>query len=251
MLKGELPGVEHEAGHLWCLPGGVGVDGITQNRTAKGLFHVDANLMGASGEKPALDQCGALVSGERSPLSHSLLARAVKEDGAAFPVHGMSANEVLDPARVLRRAALDGGEVDLRDPAGREGVRQLAMSAVVLGDDHATAGVFVEPVDNAGAEFAADAREIGAVVEKGVDQSAVRISRSRVHDEARGLVYDDDVAVLVENREGNVLGFDRHGFGIGDGDGDGIARAKLRRGLGGPVIQGDVTVLDQILQTRA
>ena len=67
------------------------------------------------------------------------------------------------------------------------------MCGVVFGGDNEAAGVPVNAVDNAGAQFAADAGEaVAAVVQQSVHQGAVGIPRCRVHHHARGLVKDAD-----------------------------------------------------------
>ena len=62
-------------------------------------------------------------------------------------------------------------------------------------------GVLVEAVHDAGALDAADARQIGAVRQEGVDQRATRVARGRVYRHARGLVDDDQVGVFVDDGE--------------------------------------------------
>ena len=47
------------------------------------------------------------------------------------------------------------------------------------------------------------------MVEQRVDERAARMPRRRVDDEARGLVDDDQVLVLEDDRERDVLGFGR------------------------------------------
>ena len=68
--------------------------------------------------------------------------------------------------------------------------------------------------------LAADAAQVVHVVEQGVHERAARVARGRVHDHAGGLVDDDHVVILVQDREGQRLrlrlGIDRRGYLDGD-----------------------------------
>lgn len=125
------------------------------------------------------------------------------------------------------------------------------MGAVVLGDDDAAGGVFVEPVDDAGASFTAYAGEVVAVMEEGVDEGAVGIAGGGVYDEAGGFVDDEDVAILVEDFDGDVLGDDFDGGGVGNGEGDEVAWADDGAGLGGFGVEAAVVGLDEVLEAGA
>ena len=89
------------------------------------------------------------------------------------------------------------------------------MALVVLCHEQQTAGVLVQPVDDAGAQFAADAAQVVKVVQERVDERAVLIAGGGVNDHAAGLQDDGEIVILIENRERNFLR---------DGDG------RLRRG---------------------
>ena len=83
---------------------------------------------------------------------------------------------------------------------------QPVMRGVRLRDDEEARGVLVDPVDDPGALFAADAGEFAPeMVEQRIDQRSGRRSRGRVHDNARRFIDDDKVVVLVEDLEGDVL----------------------------------------------
>ena len=115
MVEGEFPGVEHEARGLDFLFGGMAVDGVAEDGTGEAVFHVDADLMGAAGEEAALDEGAVFVDGEAFPLGDGFFAGAVVEDGHAFAVDGVAADEVLLAAFVFGRDAVDDGEVGFGD----------------------------------------------------------------------------------------------------------------------------------------
>jgi hypothetical protein len=52
---------------------------------------------------------------------------------------------------------------------------------IIFGDDETTRRVLIETVDDARAETSTDTREIPTVVEKGIDNGAVRITRGGVN----------------------------------------------------------------------
>ena len=70
------------------------------------------------------------------------------------------------------------------------------VRAIGLRRDHHAAGVLVEAMDDARAEHATDAREIGAVMEQRVDERPARVSRRGMHDHFGELGDDDEIAVI-------------------------------------------------------
>ncbi len=82
------------------------------------------------------------------------------------------------PRPCLRRAPGEGGVGAVQRPGAAvvgELGRQMRHRALGLGGDHHARGVLVEPVDDAGALDAVDARQAALAVEQqGVDQRAAR-----------------------------------------------------------------------------
>ena len=76
-----------------------------------------------------------------------------------------------------------------------------AERGLCLADDHDARGVFVEAVNDPRAErvLSAVGGEVRAVVEDGVDERAVGVSRGGVDDEASGFEDEQKVLVLVED----------------------------------------------------
>ena len=71
------------------------------------------------------------------------------------------------------------------------------MGRVGFGDDKTAGGILVKAVHNAGSLDAADAGEFAfAMMEQGVDESAIGISRSGMNDHAVRFVKNDEVFVL-------------------------------------------------------
>lgn len=116
----------------------------------------------------------------------------------------------LDGADAPRRHAPDEGEIGPLEPAvgavGGELLGQALMGGVVLGDDEQARCLLVEAVDDARSLDATDARQaVAAVGDQRIDERAVGVAGGGVHDEARRLVDDDEVVVLVGDRERDRL----------------------------------------------
>ena len=60
-------------------------------------------------------------------------------------------------------------------------------------------------MDDAGAQFAADAAQVVKVVQERVDERAVLIAGGGVNDHAAGLQDDGEIVILIENCERNFL----------------------------------------------
>jgi hypothetical protein len=126
------------------------------------------------------------------------------------------------------------------------------VGGVALRHHHHAAGVLVEAVDDAGAQLAADAGQIGAVGEQGVDQGAARVSGRRMDDQAGRLVDDDQVRILVEDGQRDRLGGELDRRRRTQPDLDPVAVAELgARLVDGGAVQADVPLLDQPLDLGA
>jgi len=242
MVKAELPGVEHEAGGGHFLAAGVAVDGVAEDGEAEAFLHMHADLVGAACEQFAADESGVFINGELFPLGDGFLPGSIVKDGHAFAIHGVAADHVLDAAAFIFGHAVDGREVDFAQTTFRKGFGEAAVGDVVLGNDHAAAGVLIQTVDDAGAHFATDPAEVIAVMEERIDQRAVWVSGRRMHDETRGFVQDEDVLVLEKNLQWDVLSNDFHRGSLRNGDGDGISSFQGSAGFGWASVQSHVSV---------
>ena len=123
-----------------------------------------------------------------------------------------------------------------------------AVGRVVLRGDQQAGAVLVDAVDDAGPLLPADAGErVAAVPEQGVDQSAVRMAGSRVHDHAARLVDHDEVRVLVHHVEREVLRDERDLLRRGDDDLKTVARRAAVVLFDRRAAEGDKAALQQAL----
>ena len=129
---------------------------------------------------------------------------------------------------------------------------ERGVGRLVLGDDEDAGGVLVEAVHDAGAEFAADALEIAAMVEQGVDEGVGGVAGGGMDDEAGGLVEDDQVGIFVEDGEGDVGGNEADGFGLGEDAAEFVAGSEGGVGFeDGFAVEGNAAGLDELFPARA
>ena len=121
------------------------------------------------------------------------------------------------------------------------------MGAVVLGDDHEPGCVLVEAVDDAWADGAANALQVGTVGEHGIDERAVRVSWRRVDGQPGRLVHYEKVVVFVDDGKRYVLRFKLAWRRFGHSHDDRLPLSRLRGRLGGTAIQDSVAFADECL----
>ena len=198
---------------------------------------MNTHLMGASGLQPALYegsaaqplQCSIVRDGAFSPPSFFFL----RHDGHLLPVLRRTGDRTGYGSRRRARMAGNNGSVRALDGMVGELNRETFVSPVRLGDDQQARGVLVDAMDDTGASYAPDAGKLPAtMVEQGVDQRPVQVPRSRMDDEPRRLVDNDQVLVLEHDDKRNVLS-DRLGRnGGGDFYGKWGTFRHLQGGLG-------------------
>lgn len=79
------------------------------------------------------------------------------------------------------------------------------MTDVIFGRHHHPGGLLVETVNDAGTEFTANSCEILAMMEKGIDQGSVTVSRRRVDDETGRFIDDDKMGIFVKDLQRKFL----------------------------------------------
>ena len=191
MVEGKLPSVEHETRGRELVF--FSVDWIAEDGGAE-VVHVDADLVGAAGVEVAEDEGGLRggIGGERFVIGNRGLAAGRVDDRHFLAVDGVAADVGEDGVLCLRRDAMGDGEVELFHgrALGKLGGEGL-VSDVGFRDYEAARGVFIETVDDAGALDAADTGELAfAMVEEGVDESAIGIAGGGVNDDAVLFVKD-------------------------------------------------------------
>ena len=101
-----------------------------------------------------------------------------------------------------RRVALHQREVDAAHAAIGELLHEVGLRLDRLGDHQQAARVLVQAVHDAGARHAGERRRVR---EQRVEQRAVRLAGAGMHDQAGGLVDDDERRILVHDLERHAL----------------------------------------------
>ena len=132
-------------------------------------------------------------------------ARAARPRRHLLPILFVASDRRIDPASRVDDAP-DERDVFLFDFAVAKLPRQLLVGLVVLGDHHQPRGAAVEAMHDPGTQLAADAAQVGHVMEERVDECAAAMAGSRMHHHSCRLVEHDDVGILEENAKRQILG---------------------------------------------
>src|SRR5262249_25524797 len=149
------------------------------------------------------------------------------------------------------RLSVDEREVRLLDAPGLERALERLKRRVVLGDDEAARGLLVEAVDDARPGHAADAGQSLHVVKERVDERPSCVACGRMDDEPGGLVEDEEIAVLVQDREREILGLGDRRLRRGNGDLERLPSLETERWTARAPIDEDPASLEQSLDPRA
>ena len=152
------------------------VQRIADDRVADGV-QVHANLMRSAGRDRDAEQRqpGHVPCPCHARHGRTCPPRACRD---LLAVHGIATDGNVDALALLHQSP-DQRDVLFLDFAIVKLPRQLLMGGVVLGDDHDAGRALVEPVHDARPQLAADAAQIGHMVEQRVDQRAARHVRRR------------------------------------------------------------------------
>ena len=206
---------------------------------------MDPDLMGAPRSEHHLEEGVPARKPEPPEFCYSLTA--ARDHRHPLPVLRIAADRCLDARRGISHLADHDRPVSPGDDPPLQLAGQLAMRLVISRHDHQARGIAVQPVHDAGPLRAADRRPARAATQQSVDQRAGGMTRPRVHDEAGRFVDDDQVVVLVEDRE-------IHRFGLKPGWNRGrqlpveaIAGSQPATGPRRPIVEADVPLRDQAL----
>lgn len=146
---------------------GAGVLGVGYDRVGNfmdilvgvGAGEVDADLVGAACFQFTFDEGESVVEAlEDFIVGGGRFSLPLWHDGHALAVFGVAADIACNGAAFLLRDAVDEGMVGTVGGFVSKLVGEVAVGDVVFRADDEACGVFVEPVDDAGALLAVDAR---------------------------------------------------------------------------------------------
>ena len=129
---------------------------------------------------------------------------------------------------------------------------KMMMGAIVFGDNDQTAGIFVEPVHDAGSLLIAYTFKIGGMGQHGIDQRAAGVAGRWMHDHAGRFVNHDHIVIFVNDGKGNGFGYEAALRGRRDSDSNLIAAGKfVTRFANRNVIDGDKAIVNEALEMDA
>ena len=123
------------------------------------------------------------------------------------------------------------------------------MGGIILGDDEATARLFVETMNDAGTLFPADSRQRRTVVEERVDQSVFAMTSTRMNDKPRRFIDDDEIVVFEEYLKRDRLWQRLDLFQRRLGELNFIATSNNLARPAGRVVESNKPVADQLLKS--
>ena len=231
------------------LPRAVGF--IADERMAEKL-KMHADLVGAAGVNLCLNECGGVQSLEHVITCVRGAAGIVVARRHALAVRWMPGDGGADFAGFAREFAAHDRVVNFFNLPPGELRREREVRFVVFGDDETTAGVLVEPVNDAGSRDAADAAERApAVMEQGVDERVFLVAGGGMHDQSGGFVQHEQRLVLKKNGERNFLRLGFGGLCLRPVDFNLFAGARAVCGFDRVTIDVDMALFNQPLQRAA
>ena len=193
----------------WRVPTGTAIQCVPDDRVSDGAqMHPD--LVGAT-RRDGDFQKGRTSQRFRPGDAGQRRAPTSRPRRDFLTLHWVPTEGEVYAATCLNDAPDEDG-VALLDLAFLELSCELGVGAVMLGHHHHSRGSTVQSVDDPRSELAANTAQVSDMVQEGIDECAVRVSRRWVNDHARRLVDHDQVDVVVQDidREGLGTRLGRH-----------------------------------------
>jgi hypothetical protein len=133
------------------------------------------------------------------------MASATLNYSHLLPVSGVSTYRLLDPPFAIAQATPDEGHIAPVDRSGLQLLRQSSVRSIVLGNHQKSGGILVESMHDSGANDPIDTRQMVAVSKHCVDKCSCTNWTSRVDNHPRGLVYHEQVFILIKNIQRDLL----------------------------------------------
>ena len=195
------------------------IERVANNGRAQG-GEVDTDLVSTPGLDVAFHAGKSIRKGGKDfPMGDGAFS-AGAQHGHLLAIGGAATNLRVECAG-RRRGAVDDGDVGLAEVVDGKGLGKRLISPIILGNDHDTGGVHIQPMDDAGALLATNATKVGAMPEESIDQSTVTVAAGGVDDQSGRFVEGQKVVVFVENGKRNVLGDKVGGFSGREGENKG------------------------------
>ena len=209
------------------------------------MRHMDTDLMGSAGFQLHFNKGVRLKTLGDSIMRHG--GFAVGTNGKALSVAAVTADGKIDGA------AAGQGALHKRQVLAVHGVSLELFDQPFVGLDGAghhqePAGIFINPMHDAGSR---DPVERRVVMQQGVLEGPVMVSRGRVNHQPLGLVDHDEGLILVDDVEWNGLRCDLGDHVEDRGQDHVLAAKKFSLGFRRLPIDGDDTGSDPVLNPVA
>lgn len=178
VVDAQFVGVKHEASGFDRVPPGISIESVADDRAAQGFLHVNADLVGATGMQMAFNVC---PGGIRGGIEDAIVGDGVFAGGRIRVGHALTVNRMPGDVRPYRSGCFRGladndTMVNFTRIAGGKLIDERAVREVGFRGDQATAGLFIEAMNDAGTLDVDAAVESGqltvTMVKEGVDQRA-------------------------------------------------------------------------------
>jgi hypothetical protein len=159
---------------------------------------VDANLVRATGFE------GETQEAQGTPGFEHLVVRAggppsTRHHGHFLALLGMPSDGRIDGALQRWQAPTHERDIAPLQLAGLELRGEMALTAVVLGDQQETGRIFVEPVHDAWTFFTPNARQCLAMKQQRIDQGTAGMPRRRMDHQPWRFIDDEQGFVFIDN----------------------------------------------------
>ena len=209
------------------------------------MRHMDADLMGSAGFQLHFNKGVRLKTLGDSIMRHG--GFAVGTNGKALSVTAVTTDGKIDGA-AAGQGALHKRQVLAVHGVGLELFDQPFVGLDGAGHHQEPAGIFINPMHDAGSRNLVEGR---VVMQQGILECPVMVSRGRVNHQPLGLVDHDEGLILVDDVERNGLRCDLGDHVEDRGEDHVLAAEEFLLGFCRLPIHGDDTGSDPVLNPVA
>ena len=189
------------------------VEWIPEERIAR-LTHMNSNLMGSSGFKADHHQREGGKPLDEAPVGDRRPTLSFREStGETEPMAYVASMVSLERAPLweLLTRIPDDREVVTADLMRGKLRHERMMGSFSPRDDEEPRGLLIDPVNDTRTRWLPDGRETmrTQMVQESVDEAPFRLPSTRVNDDARRLVDDDELLILIDDLKGDDLRCER------------------------------------------
>jgi hypothetical protein len=169
-------------------------DGMTDRR------EMDPDLVCPAGDEVELEQRPAIEAFPHPIAGRRRTTRG--HDRHPRPMARVPPDRRFDPSHCCRHGAMDEGEIRLLDTPRLELGHDRGLGDVRLRHDEQPARIAIEAVDDPGAADPGNPAEgVAMATQERIDEGPVLMARRGMDDQPRRLVDDQQVRVLVDDRD--------------------------------------------------